>query len=255
MSKSLGAAQFIYNAIECDYPVIESLRALRDCCDQVVVVDAGSTDGTQDLLLSAGVDVLYLNEWDKHQGRQKLAYFTNRAIQLLDTDWILSIQADEILSEKSFDNIRAAIDHENVGSYICKRWNLWRDPLSMLQVEQHRKPCSDEVIRLARKGAYAFDDAEGLAAVNTHVYGKPEAIEIFHVGYIRNPVKHVIKARRMLVDVFGLGMDERIGDTFDWSKFPFTGDDIVPVPGPLPVYIREWCAERYPELREKIMVQ
>lgn len=255
---SLGGAQFIYNAIECDYPVIESINALKDCCDQVVVVDAGSTDGTQDLLatINAGnCSVLYLDEWDKHQGRQKLSYFTNRAIELLNTDWFISIQADEILSECSFDNIRAAIEHATVDSYVCKRWNLWRDPLSMLQLEQHRKPCSDEVIRLCRSYGRAYDDAEQIAAKNTHVFGQPEAIQIFHVGYIRNPVKHVIKARRMLVDVFGLGMDSRIGEIFDYSKFPFTGDDIVPVPGPLPVYIREWACERYPNLREQIMQQ
>lgn len=250
---TLGGVQFIYNAIECDYPVVESLTALKDCCDQVVVVDAGSTDGTQALLYNLGVDVLYLDEWDKHQGRQKLSYFTNRAIELLNTDWFISVQADEILSEHSFDNIRAAIQYDNVDSYVCKRWNLWRDPLSYLELEQNRKPCSDEVIRLARSYARAYDDAEQIAAKNTHVFGKPENIEIFHVGFIRNPVKHVIKARRMLVDVFGLGMDSRIGDKFDPDKFPFTGKDIQPLPGPLPKYIKDWCVERYPDLKDHIL--
>src|SRR5690606_27390175 len=109
-------------------------------------------------------------------------------------------------------------------------WNLWRSPLYYLDVEQSRKPVSDEVIRLARSKYFCFDDAESIMAPFTHYWGDAESIEIFHMGFIRDKVKHVVKAKNMLVDIFGLEMDKRIGEVFDYNKFPFLGDDLKKVP-------------------------
>src|SRR5688500_11434611 len=252
MSKTLGGALFIWNGISQDYCFREAIYCLLDLCDEVSIL-YGGTDGTEEAVESVVTNCLRMGQdiylttidqeiWDLHKGRTKLSHFTNEAIRRLKTDFVFMLQADEIVYPRSFQVIRDAIQHD-VGGYVCKRYNAWRDPLSMLNVAQERKPCSTEVIRLAKRGALAYDDSEHLAVNDLHVFGREDAIEIYHAGYIRDPVKHVVKAKNMLVDVFGLGMDERIGDKFDWSKFPFQGDDIVPVPGPLPIYIREWCAE------------
>jgi glycosyltransferase involved in cell wall biosynthesis len=67
---------------------IESLR----CCDEVVVVDSGSTDRTVELAANLGARVIE-NVW-KGYAEQK-----NFAAEQAAHDWILSLDADETLSE------------------------------------------------------------------------------------------------------------------------------------------------------------
>jgi glycosyltransferase involved in cell wall biosynthesis len=67
---------------------IESLR----CCDEIVVVDSGSLDRTVELASKLGARVIE-NAW-KGYAEQK-----NYAAEQATHDWILSLDADEALSE------------------------------------------------------------------------------------------------------------------------------------------------------------
>jgi glycosyltransferase involved in cell wall biosynthesis len=67
---------------------IESLR----CCDEVVVVDGGSVDRTVELASKLGARVIE-NQW-KGYAEQK-----NFAAEQASHNWILSLDADEALSE------------------------------------------------------------------------------------------------------------------------------------------------------------
>ena len=86
MSKqSLGGTLFCYNGIKHDYCISEAINSLKALCDEIVLLDAGSDDGTAELMQSFAdektkVICLPKEEWNRHQGREKLAYFTNIAI-------------------------------------------------------------------------------------------------------------------------------------------------------------------------------
>jgi glycosyltransferase involved in cell wall biosynthesis len=67
---------------------IESLR----CCDEIVVVDSGSTDRTAEIASKLGARVVE-SPWGGY-ARQK-----NFAGECASNDWVLSIDADEALSE------------------------------------------------------------------------------------------------------------------------------------------------------------
>jgi len=67
---------------------IESLR----CCDEVVVVDSGSTDRTVEIAERLGARVIE-HPWEGY-AKQK-----NAAAEAASNDWIFSIDADESLSE------------------------------------------------------------------------------------------------------------------------------------------------------------
>lgn len=67
---------------------IESLR----CCDEIVVVDSGSTDRTMEIAARYGARVLEAN-WRGYAGQKN--YASDQAVN----DWVLSIDADEALSE------------------------------------------------------------------------------------------------------------------------------------------------------------
>ncbi|MGB9605067.1 MAG: glycosyltransferase family 2 protein, partial [Bryobacteraceae bacterium] len=67
---------------------IESLR----CCDEIVVVDCGSTDRTVELARKLGARVLE-SQWRGYAAQK------NYAAEQARHDWILSLDADEALSE------------------------------------------------------------------------------------------------------------------------------------------------------------
>jgi glycosyltransferase involved in cell wall biosynthesis len=68
--------------------VIESLR----CCDEIVVVDSGSSDRTTEIAAKLGARVVESN-WRGFAGQK------NYASENTSHDWILSLDADESLSE------------------------------------------------------------------------------------------------------------------------------------------------------------
>jgi glycosyltransferase involved in cell wall biosynthesis len=73
-------------------------------CDEVVVLDSGSTDGTQDLARAAGARVID-TDWPGFVAQK------NRAAAAAAHDWVLSIDADERVD----DRLRAAIERLRAG--------------------------------------------------------------------------------------------------------------------------------------------
>lgn len=254
--KSLGGATFCWNGISQDYSFLETLDCLYALSDQVAVA-AGGIDGTFEAVLGwvykqdkpEKVILIPITEehWNSQQGREKLSYFSNLAIEQLTTDFFAYLQCDEIFYERGFEAMREAIQIDGAEAYIVKRYHVWRDPLHRLEVEQDRKPASTEVVRIGAKHCRCVGDAESISASVVHQFRSLETFEIYHNGFIRFPKPMALKARHMIVDIFGMGMDERIGDSFDHRKFGFTPEEIVPVPAPIPRFIRDWCKERHPE--------
>ena len=68
--------------------VIESLR----CCDEILILDSGSTDRTVELAQNLGARVIEAG-WRGYAGQK------NWAAEQATHDWILSLDADEALSE------------------------------------------------------------------------------------------------------------------------------------------------------------
>jgi glycosyltransferase involved in cell wall biosynthesis len=84
----ISATIITYNEERNIARAIESLR----CCDEIVVVDCGSSDRTVELAANLGARVIE-NPWAGYASQKNFA--SARA----SNDWILSIDADESLSE------------------------------------------------------------------------------------------------------------------------------------------------------------
>lgn len=84
----LSAAIITFNEERNIARVLESLR----CCDEIVVVDSGSTDRTVELATKLGARVVETT-WRGYAGQK------NYATEQCGNDWILSLDADEALSE------------------------------------------------------------------------------------------------------------------------------------------------------------
>ncbi|MBN9024434.1 MAG: glycosyltransferase family 2 protein [Rhizobiales bacterium] len=115
-------------------------------CDEIVVVDSGSTDATVTIAEAAGCRVLIRSEWAGF-GVQK-----QRALDAATSDWVLSIDADERIPPALATEIRAALaTADGPAGYRVNRLNTFLDkPL------RHGGWYPDRHLRLARRDVARF---------------------------------------------------------------------------------------------------
>jgi glycosyltransferase involved in cell wall biosynthesis len=88
MSIRISATVITFNEERNIARVIESLR----CCDEILILDSGSNDRTAEIAAKLGARVVECN-WRGYAAQK------NMAAKLAAHDWILSLDADESLSE------------------------------------------------------------------------------------------------------------------------------------------------------------
>lgn len=145
--------------------------------DEIVVVDSGSTDRTEAICASNPLVRFFRQAWLGY-GPQK-----NFALSLASHEWVLSIDADEVVPSDLADEIRASITNEKgcVGFYV-KRKNMYKK-----QWIRHGGWWPDEILRLFRKDKGQFSnrkvhesaEVEGItkrlqAALEHYSYSGPE---------------------------------------------------------------------------------
>lgn len=79
--------------------VVRCIKSVVGVVDQVVVVDTGSKDGTLVAAINEGATIGQC-KWNDDFSEPR-----NKAIELSKTDWILSIDADEVLPERGKEEI------------------------------------------------------------------------------------------------------------------------------------------------------
>jgi len=188
------------------------------------------------------------DEWENHKGKEKLSYFTNVAINAAKEagyEYQFNLQADEIVHEKSYSEIRNCLNDNDEG-YMCKRINLWSSPYMQLDVPLNRMPCSTSIVRLAKTNYLSYDDAEnvGVPLVNTYFEG---GIRIYHMGFVRR--REVMKSKiiNMQCNVFGMEhYDAKLdqAEIFNPDLWFHPQNDLRPIDEPLPKLIQEWAKER-----------
>lgn len=248
MSYSLGGFLFIKDAIKFDYCVVETIKSLLQVCDQVTVLDAGSQDGTRQLINDIDDEKLLIQyiqseQWDALIGKGKLAFFQNFAAQMLNTDYQLLVQGDEILHPDSYAAVRQAIQTGAEG-FLCERVNLWGTPNHMLVVPENRQPCSTSVVRLTKRGYQSYDDGESIGA--PAIADFRNRIKIVHYGFVRK--REVMKAKiiNMQEGVFAMaGHDPKLDqcEIFDPTLW-FDGPDLAPINFTHPPIMKEWVEQR-----------
>lgn len=252
--KSLGGTLFIRNGGIYDYCTKEAVQCLQELCDEIIVVDAGSTDDTPQLLKSlenkkTKIICLPKQDWFAQEGREKLAYFTNVAIASLSTDWNINLQADEVIHQDCFSSIREAIEQDEEG-YFVRRINLWGNTQHQLNVSHDRIPVGIEIVRLAKTKYFSIGDAQSLHVLNPS-WEYLDRIRFYHFGFVRNPYVHVKKIEQMLTEIFLMDNDKKVvemGDKFNpWIHF--SKEDVIPIQESLPKFALEWA-----KIRDKMMI-
>jgi len=90
------------------------IDSVKDVADEVIVVDSGSTDRTKDICEKKGARFIF-NKW---QGYIEQKNFANG---ITEHPYILSIDADEALSEHLRESIQKAKEHLHADGYEMNR--------------------------------------------------------------------------------------------------------------------------------------
>jgi glycosyltransferase involved in cell wall biosynthesis len=105
------------NCLEQDYPFRESIRSMLGFCDEVVVVDGGSTDGTWEMLSewSRSEPKLVVHRQERDWTKPRFALFDGMqkalARSLCTGDYLWQQDSDEIVHENDYERIREFVRH------------------------------------------------------------------------------------------------------------------------------------------------
>jgi glycosyltransferase involved in cell wall biosynthesis len=125
---------------------------------EVIVLDSGSSDATAEVAAAAGARVIR-TDWPGHVAQK------NRALAEARGDWVLSLDADERLSDEARRAIGDAMASDAAGASFprCSHW-LGR-PI------RHGRWYPDRKLRLVRagRGRWVGDDPHDRLVVDGHV--------------------------------------------------------------------------------------
>lgn len=105
---------------------IAACIASARCCAEIIIVDSGSTDGTQALATAAGATVVNF-QWDGNYPKKKNWALANIPWK---HEWVFILDADERITPPLENAMRAALTGPHAGYYVNRRfWFLdgWLD--------------------------------------------------------------------------------------------------------------------------------
>ena len=247
---TLGGNICIRNGFRLDYPWREATRSLLAICDEVVVCDCDSDDGTRrwiDDWAKTEPKITVVNyPWTDPRGDTNWwPTFLNYSRQHLSTDMHLQLDADELIHEGDHELIRRAAEARS--TLFCHRLNFWRDP-------QHLIPegvcCGTKVLRLAPANMPIPSDYPFEPAAATMASAQDSPIRIFHYGFLRHREAFFRKARevqRIWVNSYDPRLEKAEGFAGNWMTMDnVTGweGQLVPYSGTHPKEIHQWLKER-----------
>lgn len=148
----------------------ECLESVKDLSWETVVVDGGSTDKTIQIAKEFGVRII------ETENLQNFHINKNKAIDAALGDWVLQLDADEIVTNKLKEEIQKVVEDQKYNGYWIPRRNFF---LTRFLTKGGQYP--DYTLRLYRKGKGR------LPGKDVH----EQAIVEGRVGYLKNDLLHM----------------------------------------------------------------
>jgi glycosyltransferase involved in cell wall biosynthesis len=125
------------------------LSAIKDLVSEIVLVDSGSSDRTPEIAREFSAKVIH-QDWLGYSAQK------NFALEQASCDWILSLDADEILSPELAAEIGAALDSSTADSF--DGFKIARLMFVGERAIAHGGFYPDAQLRLFRRGMGRFND-------------------------------------------------------------------------------------------------
>jgi len=209
---TISGVTIIRDGVKLDYPFVESIRSAIDLVDEYIVVVGDCEDGTRERVESIGSEKIRIIDtvWDPElrTGGSILAQQTDVGLRAAIGDWILYLQADELLNEIDHDSIREAcekfMDVRTVDGFLFDYHAFWGYDHTVISRRTYRRE-----IRLVRNTpiVHSYRDAQGFRNFNIHdesidpgtklrvIYLKGP--RIYAYGRVRDPKAELEKVRHI----------------------------------------------------------
>ena len=151
-----------------------TLKALEDICDEIVIVDSGSTDRTKEI--AEKYKAKFINQKWLGYGKQR-----NVAIDNCSGKWILAVDADEELSPQLKEKIKEIIESNDESKKV---YEINRLSVCFGKKIKHGGWGTSYAVRLFLKGAGKFNDntVHESFVTDEKVYQIKE--DIYHHSYL-----------------------------------------------------------------------
>ena len=186
---------FVRNAIQYDYPVVESIMSILPVVDEFIVSVGNSDDQTLSLIQSISSPKIKIVEstWDDslRSGGRVLAIETDKAFSHVSekSDWAFYLQADEVVHEKYHQTIlKAANQYKDQLKVEGLLFNYLHFYGTYDYVGDTRR-WYDKEIRIIRndKSIRSYRDAQGFRKNDRKLQVKQIDASIYHYGWVKHP--------------------------------------------------------------------
>lgn len=160
---------FIVTLNEAQY-IAQAIQSVS-CCDEVIVVDSGSIDGTQAIAQSLGATVIHRN-WDGYSKQKQFA------LEQCRNEWVLNLDGDEVMAPEALEELHNIIIEGKYSSYRLRRVDLFINQFPSKAVKKFNN------VRAYKKSAAAFPK-DKLVHESAVVDGKEfySNKHFYHYGY------------------------------------------------------------------------
>lgn len=253
--RTLGGFIGIRNGISLDYCWELAAQSLLGVCDEVVICDSDSDDGTRqaiDQWAAKEPRITVCNfPWTDPKGDAlfwvRWLNYARQHLKMKD-GWCVYVDADEILHENSYAKIRQA--SEEGRTLMVHRLNFWGDAKHLIP---HHECCGFEVIRVGSQYvSFPSDSPTPESGEIEALAVRDLSIEIMHYGFLRRRTAFFKKAREVSRIWVGENQfDPRLehAEQFagNWSSDPSIADwvdRLIPFEGTHPKIAWQWLRDR-----------
>lgn len=246
--KKLSGLVCVRNGESLDYCWREAALSLMPVCDEVVICDSDSNDGTSEAIAAFAekyplVRVINYPWPNPHQNEFWWVEWLNWAREQLRYPYMIQLDADEVLDDRSLPTVRRVLDE--CAAALFKRLNFWNDAS---HTAPHNTVCGTMVARMGPTRHYLpSDEPNPRVSPNLRTYAQDfQDLYIFHYGFIRHPSAFVKKSDVVQNAFFG-SVDPRMKEMEDrgmkWNdrEYGFTPD---PYSGHHPAVAHDWLKAR-----------
>ncbi len=189
---------YIRNGFNYQYPFIASIKSLLPVVDELIVVVGDSIDGTREAIEGLKETKIRIVDsiWDNslRTGGKLFAEQSNIGIRNSSGDWLIHLQADEVLMEDSrkeiIECIQFADSRDNIDAILFPFLHFWGD---YKHIRNTRRTHRFEIRAFKNnRNVLSYRDSQGFRKYNKRINSeKLNAIKtkamIFHYSYSRHP--------------------------------------------------------------------
>jgi glycosyltransferase involved in cell wall biosynthesis len=211
----ISAYTYVRNGLKMGYPFIESIKSILHIVHEYVIVLGDSDDGSREAILNLNSHKIKIVDtvWDMNfrVGGKLFAQQSNIGLDHVDGDWIVHLQADEVIHENNIEKLINAINaYDNVPKVEGLLFPFLNFRGDYHHIHTGRKSHRFEIRAFRRnKLIRAYKDSQGFRKFSSiDAYNQGEKgkrlrvvkidVPVFHYSYVRPPKLMIQKSKFFL---------------------------------------------------------